>query len=374
MRLLNWKEYKLPDICNPKQWKTIPQKDLKSDGYTVYGANGEIGYYSEYNHKYPTILITCRGATCGTINISEPYSYITGNAMALDNLDETLVDIRFLFYQLKFQGFTRVVSGSAQPQITRQNLSNYKVNLPPLEQQRFIADVLDRADALRAARRASLEKLDELLENIFLDMFGDPVTNPRGWEVAHLSDIVTLDASIIDPKQSQYRNLPHIGADKIQKGTGQLLQANTALEDKVVSDKFLFDAEYVLYSKIRPYLQKVALPTYRGICSTDVYPIKPIASKSIREFIYYLLLSKGFTQYAIKNASGANIPRISKKHILSFQSIIPPIKLQMDFQLSYKSVAKQKQIYHNSFDRINQLFFSLQQRAFRGELTEPTNH
>ena len=79
---------KLTDICRPKQWKTISTAQLKESGYPVYGANGKIGFYNEYTHEFPTLLITCRGATCGTVNISEPNSYVNGNAMALDNLSK----------------------------------------------------------------------------------------------------------------------------------------------------------------------------------------------------------------------------------------------------------------------------------------------
>ena len=78
----------LCEICNPKQWKTISSDMLTENGYPVYGANGIIGYYTSYNHEEPTILITCRGATCGTLNICESFSYVNGNAMALDNLSE----------------------------------------------------------------------------------------------------------------------------------------------------------------------------------------------------------------------------------------------------------------------------------------------
>ena len=73
----------LSDVCRPKQWKTISKSQLTTEGYPVYGANGRIGFYSEYNHELPTLLITCRGATCGALNVCEPRSYVTGNAMAL---------------------------------------------------------------------------------------------------------------------------------------------------------------------------------------------------------------------------------------------------------------------------------------------------
>lgn len=112
---------KLTEICTPKQWKTIPANELLDEGYPVYGANGIIGYYDKYNHENPVVTITCRGATCGTVNITEPKSYITGNAMCLDNVRPDIL-LEYLYYCLLHYDFSNVISGSAQPQITRQGL------------------------------------------------------------------------------------------------------------------------------------------------------------------------------------------------------------------------------------------------------------
>lgn len=117
---------KLTEICTPKQWKTIPANELLDEGYPVYGANGIIGYYDKYNHENPVVTITCRGATCGTVNITEPKSYITGNAMCLDNVRPDIL-LEYLYYCLLHYDFSNVISGSAQPQITRQGLEKVKI-------------------------------------------------------------------------------------------------------------------------------------------------------------------------------------------------------------------------------------------------------
>ena len=178
-----WPSINLEAICRPKQWPTIPKLKFLPSGYPVFGANGVIGHYCEYNHEDPTILITCRGATCGSLNVCEPKSYVTGNAMALDSLDEKQADLRYLFRALEETDFSSVITGVAQPQITRQSLARLQIPLPPLEEQKRIAAILDAADDLRAKRRESLAQLDALLQSTFLDMFGDPVTNPMGWEL-----------------------------------------------------------------------------------------------------------------------------------------------------------------------------------------------
>ncbi|MBQ8444806.1 MAG: restriction endonuclease subunit S [Opitutales bacterium] len=135
---------KLGDLCSPKQWKTISTDMLTTKGYPVYGANGKIGFYSSFNHEEETLLVTCRGATCGNLNICEKFSYVNGNAMALDNLSES-VSLLFLFYALRNRGFEDVVSGSAQPQIIKADIERITVPVPPLSLQeefaRFVAAV-----------------------------------------------------------------------------------------------------------------------------------------------------------------------------------------------------------------------------------------
>ena len=170
-----WPSVPLGEICWPKQHPTISMAALTAEGYPVFGANGQVGFYKSFTHDEETIAITCRGATCGTVNIAPAYCYITGNAMALDKLDAKRVELKFLARALRYRGVSDIISGSAQPQITRGPLLDVRVPLPPLPVQRRIAAILDQADALRAKRRAALAQLDEMAQAIFVEMFGDPL-------------------------------------------------------------------------------------------------------------------------------------------------------------------------------------------------------
>ena len=189
----------LCEICSPKQWKTISTDMLTDSGYPVYGANGVIGCYSEYNHEKPTLLITCRGATCGTLNICEPYSYVNGNAMALDNLMDE-VDIKYLYYYLLNRGFEDVVTGSAQPQIVRQSLQKVNVTYPDKERQAEIVTVLEKASELIALRKGQLSKLDQLVKSRFIELFGEPIANQKNLPVKTLKEISTLITNGNTPK------------------------------------------------------------------------------------------------------------------------------------------------------------------------------
>lgn len=135
----------LCSICRPKQWPTIPTKDFTEDGYLVYGANGVIGHYTEYNHENPTILMACRGASCGAINISRPKSYITGNAMCLDELSEE-VKFEYLAYFLSQFDYKIIITGGAQPQITYTNLKKVDVPIPAIELQCEFVKIFQQAD------------------------------------------------------------------------------------------------------------------------------------------------------------------------------------------------------------------------------------
>lgn len=178
-----WSALLLSELTTPKQWKTISTKALLSEGYTVYGANGKIGYFDQYTHEHPTIMITCRGATCGNLHISEPFSYINGNAMALDGQPTTLVGLKFLYFALKARGLDDTISGSAQPQITGKGLSEVRLPLPPLSEQKVIADKLDTLLAQVENTKARLELIPQILKRFRQSVLAAAVSGrlTEGW-------------------------------------------------------------------------------------------------------------------------------------------------------------------------------------------------
>jgi type I restriction enzyme S subunit len=181
-----WPTDPLTKICEPRQWPTISQKELTESGYTVYGANGPIGFYSEFNHETPTVLITCRGATCGTINVSPPKCYVTGNAMSLDNPDPTRTTNEFLEVFLRTRGLSDTITGAAQPQITRANLTVVQVFTPPMPLvERFSAQVCETKQILAQAA-ASAAKLETLFQTLLHRAFTGELT--AKWRETHLRE------------------------------------------------------------------------------------------------------------------------------------------------------------------------------------------
>ena len=152
----DWKEIRLGEICEIYQPTTIGGKDFKESGeFVVYGANGPIGRYNRYNHEDPEVTVTCRGATCGTVNVTPPRVWITGNAMVVRPKAQTLSKL-MLRYILQALDYSDVITGAAQPQITGAGLSPCQILVPPLKEQEAIAEALSDADA-------AIESLDALI-------------------------------------------------------------------------------------------------------------------------------------------------------------------------------------------------------------------
>lgn len=135
---------RLLDFCDVYQPKTIATKEFVSDGtYTVYGANGPIGRYTEFNHEESEILMACRGATCGAINVSEPYSWVNGNAMVIHPNGTVPLIKRYLMYFLMFANKESIITGTAQPQITRQNMREFEIVICSEDEQKRIVSRIE---------------------------------------------------------------------------------------------------------------------------------------------------------------------------------------------------------------------------------------
>ena len=163
-------EMKLPDICTLKQWKTISKKELIDKGYPVYGANGIIGFYDKFNHDKPTLMIGCRG-TCGQIHLSEGKAYINGNAMCLDNLSSDF-DINYVHFFLEHYDFSKIITGTAQPQITQEGLERVLIEKIPLNEQKNISSQLAKINKLIKDEKQRILELDSFIKSRFIDWRG----------------------------------------------------------------------------------------------------------------------------------------------------------------------------------------------------------
>lgn len=186
-----WDITTLDKTCEIYQPKTITSQEVQNKGaYKVFGANGVIGYYSEYNHEESEIAITCRGATCGTVNFTEPKSWITGNAMVVKPKNDSLLQDYLKNYLINTD-LSSVITGTAQPQITRTNLAPFPIPLPPKNiQQKIVAEI----EKLEKQEQKAVEGIEKLREDI-----GRTISNSKG-SLTKLEDVTAKIGSGATPK------------------------------------------------------------------------------------------------------------------------------------------------------------------------------
>lgn len=159
-----WPRVALGDIVTIKYGKGLRISELTDTGFLVYGANGIIGRYSKFTHQQSEVLVTCRGATCGTINRSQPYSFVTSNSLVLSPQDNNVITKDFLAWTLRADGLATAISGTAQEQITIENLRYVEILLPPLPIQRQIVARLDALTGHSTRARDHLDTIPTLVD------------------------------------------------------------------------------------------------------------------------------------------------------------------------------------------------------------------
>lgn len=371
------REFNLFDISNPKQWKTISSEELMEDGqYPVYGANGIIGYYDRYNHEKETVLITCRGATCGEVNLSKPFSYINGNAMALDDVDENILSTKYLYYYFKQYNFQSVISGSAQPQITRAGLKNVSVPIPDLQTQNKIVAILDKASALVQKRQQTIDLLDELLRAQFLEMFGqvahyEPTSNsePLGNFIsikhgfAFKSQYFTSEGEfvLLTPgnfkEEGGYRDRGE--KQKFYNGPipeGYLLSKDDLLVAMTEQAPGLLGSPVLIpQSNIFLHNQRLGLIEFRN-------------ENLNKRFLYYLFNTGLMRNIIHVRSTGVKVRHTSPTKIEAIDVTIPPMAKQEKFSMIAQKIEITRFKNSKSLEQTNELFFALLQRAFSGKL------
>lgn len=225
--------------------------------------------------------------------------------------------------------------------LSAKELNKLELDVPELSKQDMIADILNRLEKVIEVRREELDKLDELIKARFVELFGDLKSNNKGWQIVSFKECADIDTNMIHDFEG-YEDYPHIGIDSIEKETGRLVGYRTIEEDGVISGKYLFTPAHIIYSKIRPNLNKVAMPNFEGLCSADAYPILVKEGICNREYFGYTLRSKYFLDYILAFSNRTNLPKVNKNQVESFSLPLPPIELQNKFADFVKATDKSK--------------------------------
>ena len=317
------------------------------------------------------LLIIWDGSNSGEVFMGK--EGILSSTMAKIEVNDNLYLKKYLYYFLKnnFAVLNEKVTGAAIPHLNRSTLENLEIYKASLPEQKEIVDVLDAASEIIRLRTACIESAQSLIPALFQKMFGDIKNNVKNWKLCNLNDLVYIDRKNISVNELKTNAYRYIGLEHIEKDTGKILiDLENNFNVDLKSNKYYFTNEHVLYGKLRPYLNKVALPTCDGVCSTDIFPIMPRKNMSNKYFIKYLMSSPYFVQITSLKTSGANLPRIGTKALELIKVICPDIEIQNQFASKVQEIETYIKTQQAELENAKTMFQSLLHYAFMGKLTE----
>lgn len=376
-----WKNYKVVDICDVYQPKTISTKELLPNGqYYVYGANGKIGKYNKYNHKDSEILVTCRGATCGTINKSEPFSWINGNAMVVHPLTDSLSS-DFLFYYLHSVNFKPYISGSAQPQITRISLQPLEIDLPPLAEQKRIVEKIEeifaKIDAGVEKLKSAQEKIKQYKQSVLHSAFTGKLYKTTEWKELPLKDVCSINPKTEIPELKEEDIVAFLPMPAVDAETNKYNEVYASF--KSVKKGFTkFQNKDVLFAKITPCMENgkscvVDNLLYNiGFGSTEFHVLR-CSENLLNKFIYFIISSVSFRKLAkIKMTGAVGQQRVPADFLKTFPISLPTFSEQEriveEIEKKFTKADKMLDAVEKSLQLSEQLKQSVLKKAFEGRL------
>ena len=356
-----WQTKTLGDVCHVYQPETISQKQVKAEEFRVYGANGQIGWHNEFNHDSPQLILGCRGS-CGTVHVTEPRSWINGNAMVVQPTNSA-VDLAFLAYALKGGiELDDAITGTAQPQITRTSLMPLTISFPESlpEQQRIVA-LLDEAFAGLATAKTNAEQNLQNAQAIF-ESHLESVFSQRGegWVETTLDKISTnLDSRRV-PITKNVRSsgeYPYYGASGIVD---------------YVAD-YIFEGDNLLVSEDGANLLARSTPIAFSVNGrywvNNHAHILHFESMATQRFVEFYLESIKLDEFI----TGAAQPKLNQRALNAIPIPIPEsIEEQARIVNGVESLQEETQrltrLYERKLAALEELKKSLLHQAFNGEL------
>ena len=294
-------------------------------------------------------------------------------------LDKERVDPRYLEWFCKrepvwteLQRKSRGI-GARRESVSPGQFLSVEIPLPMLpEQRRIVARIESLAAKIEEAhsfRTQAVEEAEAILPSSIHQIFEREASS---WSTLSMSRAIAMNDRQVDPKLPEYSQLPHISGENMESKTCRLLPYRTAEQDGVRSGNYLFSEGTILYSKIRPYLQKAVLVNFEGLCSADVYPIKVISSNLEPRFVMWSLVASPFTEYANRLSGRTRMPKLNRKQLFAFLFTHPPLPEQRRI-VAYldglqAKVDALKKLQAETAAELAALLPSILDKAFKGEL------
>lgn len=373
------KEVKLKDVLDRGTSNLSANKLNDNEGdYPVYGATGLFKNVDFFQQDKEYLAIIKDGAGVGRVYHYPAKSSILGTMQYLFPKDN--INIRFAYYYLKSLDFKKYTCGAAIPHIYYKDYCNETLALPSKEEQEKIVSILDKADEIRAKKKLANDKLDEFLKSTFISMFGDPKTNTNNYEFVTINDLTT-EISDIGSNGSNAVVASNLVMSDTEDYAYMIRTLNFNDTNIMNNMKYVSKKVYDFFKKSQIFGNEIIMCKIGSAGKFWIMPKldKPVSlglnqffmrfnDKVLREFVYYFLCT-GFGQNEIDNRiSGAVTKSITKGAIRTIPIYLPPMDEQNKFAKIVEHVEAQKQKNEFVIEQMNNLFNSLSQRAFKGEL------
>lgn len=355
---------RLGDICN-KGTSNIAQKDLEGHIgiYPIYGASGFITNVDFYQQEKPYIAVVKDGAGIGRIMKLPAKSSVIGTMQYI--IPNDMVDISFLAYAMEHMNLSKYFTGATIPHIYFKDYQREEIPLPPLEEQRKIAAVLDNVSDLIAKRRTQLDKLDELVKSRFIEMFGDINVNDKGWTIQPLGELCTIvrGGSPRPIEKFLGGDVPWI---KIGDATdGESIYLHSTKEHIIregVSKSRMVKAGSLIFANCGVSLGFARIITFDGCIHDGWLAMEDIDARLDKVFLLQAL--NQMTKHFRKIAPAGTQPNLNTAIMKAYKQIIPPMKLQKDFISFVEQTDKSKLAIQKSLEKLEILKKSLMQEYF----------
>lgn len=345
----------------------------KGQNYPVYSVTNSQGFCQEFFGKnvasadtsnYKVVPRGCFAYNPSRINVGsvacqDKEDFVSVSPLYVVFKVSPELNNAFLMYYLKSNycmTYIKALSrGAVRNNLHLKTLKTFEIPKYDLKKQEEIVSELDLLSSIIEKKKLQLEKLEQLIHSIFYKMFNEKVAKEKGWEEAKLRDVLSITSPMVSPEIEPYNKLLHVGPANIVSNTGEIINCKTAKEEQLISGKYAFSKGMILYSKIRPNLNKVAIAYFDGICSADMYPLT-VNKKVNTIFMWRVLLGDEFLRYATNCSGRARMPKINREALFEFELKLPPISLQQQFAEKIKHIESLKSKINNSLKEVETLF------------------
>lgn len=217
-------------------------------------------------------------------------------------------------------------------------LKEIEIQYPDEKTQDSIVSLLDKVLYVINLRKDELQKLDDLIKARFIELFGEPLSNQKGWQTMSIVEAAPIKSQRGDLGDEVWL----LNLDAVEAQTGTVLFKHRVQSGKINASTVFFTTESVLYSKLRPYLNKVVMPNEDGVATSEMIPMYPLADRLNRAYLCYWLRSDAFVRHISEKVAGAKMPRVSMEYFRSLAIELPPLELQGQFADFVAQIDKSK--------------------------------